>query len=627
MRPRTDELDPAGGGRARRSSRAGIDDVWDAIEEFAAATAGAEQDARRRDQAGAWMRDELADSLLDRLHADRATVAAATALEADVAAGRIAPTTAARVGCSTCSSTAADLPLRRVSVASCRPSVTSSSPSDVEPIRSSTCSTGSTPIAAETRLAPRRWFVWAGLEALLAFALAMFRIDARSIWYDEAVSVLASGSSLTEVEHVARTFDPNMSGYHAILNLWQRAFGDSETGLRSLSAVAIAAAVFVIVSLGRSLHDERTGLIAGLVLAVSPFFVRYGQEARSYALEVLVVTTATYLFVRVVDDDIAGGRAWPALPYGAVAAFACYVHLYSVFVLVAHAVSLAFVDPARVPWQRLRRSATLFAPLILPMLIWLALGPSERIQWISRPSPHDLYVVARDIFGGGVVAGVLGVLVLVTAVQCSESFARVRRSRAVWADGLAILWLATPFVLSVLISFTIKPIFLDRYLIVCIPAVALLAATALARLRVRIVATCVLTVIVTGSLAAVDRNYGGHRTDWRDAITYFTAYATTNDGVVVCPARARLPVTYYVTRTIRPELRPIPLSPSDPWDAGFRVKGVSKFAAAEWIKRGPERIWVLGKSQRCEFTFPGREHNVSMQFIGMAVERFDRPVR
>ena len=42
------------------------------------------------------MRDELADSLLDRLHDDLATVAAATALEEDVAAGRIAPTTAAR---------------------------------------------------------------------------------------------------------------------------------------------------------------------------------------------------------------------------------------------------------------------------------------------------------------------------------------------------------------------------------------------------------------------------------------------------------------------------------------------------------------------------------------------------
>lgn len=467
--------------------------------------------------------------------------------------------------------------------------------------------------------------MWASLEALLAFVLAMFRIDARSIWYDEAVSALASGSSLTELERVARTFDPNMSGYHAILNLWQRAFGESETGLRSLSAVSLAAAVIMIVALGRRLHDETTGLIAGLVLAVAPFFVRYGQEARSYAFEVLVVTTATYLFVRVVDDDdLAVQRAWPALAYGATAAFACYVHMYSVFVLIAHAVSLAFVDPARVPWQRLRRSATLFAPLILPMLVWLASGPSEHLQWIPPPSPNELYEVARDIVGGGVVAGVLAVLVLVAVVQCGQSFARARRSRAVWADGLGILWLASPFVLSALISFTVKPIFLDRYLIVCTPAVALVAATVLVRLRFRVVAACALTIVVIGSLVAVDRNYGGHRTDWRDAIAYFAAFATTSDGVVVCPARARLPVTYYVTRTISPARRPIPLSPSDPWDAGFRVKGVSNVTAAEWIERGPERIWVLGKSERCGFTFPGRDHNVSVQFIGMAVERYDR---
>jgi LAO/AO transport system kinase len=74
----------------------GIDGLWDAIGEFARATAGGEQETRRREQARAWMRDELADSVLERLHSDNATAAAADALEADVAAGRVAPTTAAR---------------------------------------------------------------------------------------------------------------------------------------------------------------------------------------------------------------------------------------------------------------------------------------------------------------------------------------------------------------------------------------------------------------------------------------------------------------------------------------------------------------------------------------------------
>ncbi|MFM8305353.1 MAG: methylmalonyl Co-A mutase-associated GTPase MeaB [Actinomycetota bacterium] len=74
----------------------GIDGLWSGIGEFRAALAGAPMADRRAQQARAWMRDELADSLLDRLHADHRTTEAATALEADVTAGRIAPTTAAR---------------------------------------------------------------------------------------------------------------------------------------------------------------------------------------------------------------------------------------------------------------------------------------------------------------------------------------------------------------------------------------------------------------------------------------------------------------------------------------------------------------------------------------------------
>src|SRR5262249_30208475 len=156
----------------------------------------------------------------------------------------------------------------------------------------------------------------------------------------------------------------------------------------SLSAAALAGAVVVLVMLGRRLFDDRSGLLAGLILAVAPFAVRYGQEMRSYALEVFMVTTLTYLFVRVVDsDEAAAPSSWPAIAYGVAAAFACYVHLYTVFVLAAHLASLAFVDRARIPWAQLRRSVRWFVLLIVPMLLWLAASPSEQLGWIARPSP------------------------------------------------------------------------------------------------------------------------------------------------------------------------------------------------------------------------------------------------
>src|SRR3954451_19791207 len=337
----------------------------------------------------------------------------------------------------------------------------------------------------------------------------MVHIGSRSVWYDEGVSAIAGTSSWSGLEHQARTFDPNMSGYHAVLHLWQGVFGDSVAALRSLSAVAFAGAVFMLVALGRRLYNERTGLVAGLILAVSPFVVRYGQEMRSYALEVFMVTTLTYLFVRVVDPDHRAPQAWPAIAYGATAACACYVHLYTLFVVAAHVGSLALVDPARTPWARLRRSARWFSLLIVPMLLWLAAGPSEQLGWIARPSPIDFVAVALQIVGGGLVALVLFALVGLGVVQCRRRLARSRRSRPLWADGLGLLWIVMPFVLSATVSTVVKPIFLARYMIVVVPAVALVAASALTRLRVRAVAVGAFTVVMIGSLVTVARGYGG----------------------------------------------------------------------------------------------------------------------
>ncbi len=95
VRPRSSQWTPRVVLCSALESR-GIDELWAAIEDLRSAITGDELAHRRRDQALAWMRDELADSLLDRLRADTRTAEAAAALEADVVGGRIAPTTAAR---------------------------------------------------------------------------------------------------------------------------------------------------------------------------------------------------------------------------------------------------------------------------------------------------------------------------------------------------------------------------------------------------------------------------------------------------------------------------------------------------------------------------------------------------
>jgi len=74
----------------------GIADLWRAVDDFRTALgAGHELEARRSDQARDWMWSEIADTLLERLRADRTAAALAARLEAQVRAGRLPPTAAA----------------------------------------------------------------------------------------------------------------------------------------------------------------------------------------------------------------------------------------------------------------------------------------------------------------------------------------------------------------------------------------------------------------------------------------------------------------------------------------------------------------------------------------------------
>jgi len=74
----------------------GLDEVWNAIERFARTVGSKGIAARRAEQARAWMWSEVAESLMADLRASPKVAELAGRLEAEVAAGRLAPSAAAR---------------------------------------------------------------------------------------------------------------------------------------------------------------------------------------------------------------------------------------------------------------------------------------------------------------------------------------------------------------------------------------------------------------------------------------------------------------------------------------------------------------------------------------------------
>jgi 4-amino-4-deoxy-L-arabinose transferase-like glycosyltransferase len=112
-----------------------------------------------------------------------------------------------------------------------------------------------------------------------------------------------------------------------------RLLPEHEVTLRLVSALAGVLAVPLLVALGRVAGRPRAGLWAALLLAVSPFAIRYSQEARHYALLLLFGLLATVLLLRALGRD--RRRDW--LAYGLAAALGLLTHYSAWLLLLAQA--------------------------------------------------------------------------------------------------------------------------------------------------------------------------------------------------------------------------------------------------------------------------------------------------
>jgi 4-amino-4-deoxy-L-arabinose transferase-like glycosyltransferase len=177
----------------------------------------------------------------------------------------------------------------------------------------------------------REWWPLAAL-VVLAAALRLATLDLQSFWYDEAftpVHVLHPGlwATLRSVVHTENT--PPL--WYAIAWADSRAFGTGELALRWPSALAGIATVPVAWAIGRELTGRRaTALAAAVFVAVNPLFVWYSQEARAYALFVLLAAVAMLCFLRALRAPTPGHMAMFALS----SALALLSHYFAVFLLV-----------------------------------------------------------------------------------------------------------------------------------------------------------------------------------------------------------------------------------------------------------------------------------------------------
>lgn len=183
-----------------------------------------------------------------------------------------------------------------------------------------------------------------GAAVALVIAVGMvLRFWTRShLWLDEALTVNIARLPLRDIPAALR-HDGAPPLYYFLLHGWMRIFGTSDAAVRSLGGVLAVATLPFAWLAGRRAGgraDGRTaGVVAVLLLASSPFAVRYATEARMYSLVILLTVLGYLLLCRVLDAPRPASLDLVGLAL--VSGLLLLTHYWALYLLAAVAMLLA----------------------------------------------------------------------------------------------------------------------------------------------------------------------------------------------------------------------------------------------------------------------------------------------
>jgi hypothetical protein len=356
-----------------------------------------------------------------------------------------------------------------------------------------------------------------GAACAVGLAFAFVGLDVHSFWYDELFTarLLEAAPQTTLLSRIATDVHPPI--YLVVLSVFTQVAGDGDASLRAFSAISGCGAVVLFIVATRSSFSLPGRLFGAAMATGSLFWFFQSQNARSYALTLLIGTAVMATALALLRGQARRHRL--LLPALIVLMFAVsFVHFYAMYMCLAVLIVLGLFD-------RENRVALAVAGMMLlltsMLYVKLVIEPLSQVSLTSNWYPNDpawyLAVLKSCLQYAFGEQGQFAFLLCIVVAVCTRLFGR---RTGFSFDRVTAFLVAVPVVVvagGIASSILLAPNFFDRNLLVVSPFVWALsarlydAAVERASLVVRLAHTSALALIVLSmATIALARLPSGH---------------------------------------------------------------------------------------------------------------------
>jgi len=438
----------------------------------------------------------------------------------------------------------------------------------------------------------------------------------QSLWLDEATTAqVVRNFSLQGIVDTFIKADFHPPLYYLVLKIWSTVFGTSEAALRLPSVIFGVGTVYLTFAIGKKLLNKSTGLIAALLLSVSPLHIYYSQEARMYSLSTFLVSLLVFTFLNAVQS-----RKVYWYLFSVVSALLIFTdYLPGVIFLVLGMYILMYE-------RKLIKSFLLsFIPLVLAFAVYspifltqleggLAVETSTSNWWqlLGLTSIKSVllipvkFLIGRITFVNKALYGIFVATFSLISVMAIIPSIKVKPAR------LPLLWLFCTVAICVVLG-VFLPVLTYFRLLFCLPALYLLISIGLSKVSEKkflpLFSGIVVLSIICSYLYLTQSRY--QREDWRGFTEYVTTHSTGKSAQVVFVSNSQMEGYRYYNPPVEP------------------VDGRKFEAGADtvWLMRYVQDVFDQADSVRSLVEASGYTKQEELNFNGIVVWKYERIVQ